>query len=158
MEKVKIDLSIERRHYYDDEIVGSNCPECDGLLIARNATVMLYVVSKNDEAPFMTNAVGSAFCYDCPVVVFEREMVVEAATLAIRGEVEGYGIAGIIDLDAIPKEKANMELGTDENPVPLVGFLPDRKQQPVIVGAKTGRNAPCPCGSGKKYKRCCAKK
>ena len=24
--------------------------------------------------------------------------------------------------------------------------------------AKTGRNAPCPCGSGKKYKKCCMKK
>ncbi len=23
---------------------------------------------------------------------------------------------------------------------------------------KTGRNAPCPCGSGRKYKRCCAKR
>jgi preprotein translocase subunit SecA len=23
-------------------------------------------------------------------------------------------------------------------------------------GEKIGRNAPCPCGSGKKYKRCCA--
>jgi preprotein translocase subunit SecA len=22
-------------------------------------------------------------------------------------------------------------------------------------GAKVGRNAPCPCGSGKKYKKCC---
>ena len=24
--------------------------------------------------------------------------------------------------------------------------------------AKIGRNAPCPCGSGKKYKKCCLKK
>ena len=24
--------------------------------------------------------------------------------------------------------------------------------------AAIGRNAPCPCGSGKKYKRCCANK
>ena len=24
--------------------------------------------------------------------------------------------------------------------------------------AQTGRNAPCPCGSGKKYKRCCLEK
>ncbi len=23
---------------------------------------------------------------------------------------------------------------------------------------KTGRNAPCPCGSGKKYKKCCLNK
>jgi preprotein translocase subunit SecA len=27
--------------------------------------------------------------------------------------------------------------------------------QPVHRGKKTGRNDPCPCGSGKKYKKCC---
>ncbi|MCO4764592.1 MAG: SEC-C domain-containing protein [Myxococcales bacterium] len=27
--------------------------------------------------------------------------------------------------------------------------------QPVRNEPKIGRNAPCPCGSGKKYKRCC---
>jgi len=29
------------------------------------------------------------------------------------------------------------------------------KQEPVKVGPKVGRNDPCPCGSGKKYKKCC---
>ena len=29
------------------------------------------------------------------------------------------------------------------------------KREPVTVGKKIGRNEPCPCGSGKKYKRCC---
>jgi preprotein translocase subunit SecA len=28
------------------------------------------------------------------------------------------------------------------------------KPQPVHVGEKVGRNDPCPCGSGKKYKNC----
>ena len=28
------------------------------------------------------------------------------------------------------------------------------KQQPIVVGPKTGRNDPCPCGSGKKFKHC----
>jgi preprotein translocase subunit SecA len=28
------------------------------------------------------------------------------------------------------------------------------KQEPVKVGPKIGRNDPCPCGSGKKYKQC----
>ncbi|MFQ5707404.1 MAG: preprotein translocase subunit SecA [bacterium] len=28
------------------------------------------------------------------------------------------------------------------------------KKQPVVVGEKIGRNEPCPCGSGKKYKKC----
>ena len=30
----------------------------------------------------------------------------------------------------------------------------DTKQMPVKVGPKVGRNDPCPCGSGKKYKNC----
>lgn len=29
------------------------------------------------------------------------------------------------------------------------------KQQPVKKAKKVGRNDPCPCGSGKKYKKCC---
>lgn len=28
-------------------------------------------------------------------------------------------------------------------------------QQPITKGKKVGRNDPCPCGSGKKYKKCC---
>ncbi len=31
---------------------------------------------------------------------------------------------------------------------------PHVKKQPVVVGPKVGRNDPCPCGSGKKYKKC----
>ncbi len=27
--------------------------------------------------------------------------------------------------------------------------------QPMVKGKKVGRNEPCPCGSGKKYKKCC---
>ena len=32
------------------------------------------------------------------------------------------------------------------------------KKQPVVKKAKVGRNDPCPCGSGKKYKNCCLDK
>jgi preprotein translocase subunit SecA len=31
------------------------------------------------------------------------------------------------------------------------------KAKPVRAGPKVGRNDPCPCGSGKKYKHCCGK-
>ena len=30
-----------------------------------------------------------------------------------------------------------------------------REFQPYIAPPKTGRNEPCPCGSGKKFKKCC---
>lgn len=37
-------------------------------------------------------------------------------------------------------------------------FWKSRRGQPseaIRTGTKTGRNEPCPCGSGKKYKKCC---
>ena len=33
----------------------------------------------------------------------------------------------------------------------------DEPKQPVVKETKVGRNDPCPCGSGKKYKNCCGK-
>ncbi|MCK5517119.1 MAG: SEC-C domain-containing protein, partial [Desulfobulbaceae bacterium] len=34
----------------------------------------------------------------------------------------------------------------------------EKPLQPIKrEGEKIGRNAPCPCGSGKKYKKCCGK-
>ena len=31
------------------------------------------------------------------------------------------------------------------------------KLEPIVVEKKVGRNEPCPCGSKKKYKKCCGK-
>ncbi|MCD6419007.1 SEC-C domain-containing protein [bacterium] len=59
----------------------------------------------------------------------------------------------------------------DGTPVPAVGpgFSPPpgnkspqtnvpQKRKPIRrKGKKIGRNDPCPCGSGKKYKNCCGK-
>jgi hypothetical protein len=36
-------------------------------------------------------------------------------------------------------------------------YLEQKKSGTVIVGKKVGRNEPCPCGSGKKYKFCCGR-
>ena len=65
-------------------------------------------------------------------------------------------------LSAVPKEKPMQRVQvvkpTDE------GFMKfgakERKpvktvKQPIRVEQKVGRNEPCPCGSGKKYKKCC---
>ena len=33
--------------------------------------------------------------------------------------------------------------------------MPAHTTSPNIMTKKIGRNDPCPCGSGKKYKKCC---
>jgi len=36
-------------------------------------------------------------------------------------------------------------------------YLEQKKSGTVVVGKKVGRNDPCPCGRGKKYKFCCGR-
>ncbi len=52
--------------------------------------------------------------------------------------------------------KYRIELDPDksENVFDLTRLLNPPK--PRIVDKKVGRNEPCPCGSGKKYKNCCS--
>ncbi len=156
--KKKIDLSIRRRRYYSIECETMLCPECNSELIDEGCTILLEVKSNTDEGEFMTNLNGSHFCANCPVVVFDKEKVEQAARLGIKGEKNiQYLIAGIVDLNSIPKEKKHLEIGTDENPVPLIEFLPNLNSPTVLKDKKVGRNEPCPCGSGKKYKKCCGR-
>lgn len=36
-------------------------------------------------------------------------------------------------------------------------YKEQKKSGTIVKGAKIGRNDPCPCGSGKKYKHCCGR-
>ena len=39
----------------------------------------------------------------------------------------------------------------------MVAIMAGAKDKPQVKRAKIGRNDPCPCGSGKKYKNCCGR-
>jgi preprotein translocase subunit SecA len=54
-------------------------------------------------------------------------------------------------LQAIHQEAAGMGYSTTNQAEEVA----PGKSKPVKVGQKVGRNDPCPCGSGKKYKKCC---
>ena len=54
-----------------------------------------------------------------------------------------------------PVQRQAARLNARLNSRPTVNNGPT--QQPVKVGKKIGRNDPCPCGSGKKYKNCCGR-
>jgi SEC-C motif len=43
-------------------------------------------------------------------------------------------------------------------PTKIPSAVPPSRLRPVTVDQKAGRNDPCPCGSGKKYKKCCMDK
>jgi len=89
-----------------------------------------------------------------PVVEYKREgyEMFEAMINAIREEtVRRLFLVHLRTNEEIRREKVakvTFEGGAD-NTV---------KRQPVFKKAKVGRNDPCPCGSGKKYKNCCLDK
>ena len=47
----------------------------------------------------------------------------------------------------IERERAAVEVSTNVQD----------EQTTVVKGKQVGRNDPCPCGSGKKYKKCCGR-
>ena len=49
--------------------------------------------------------------------------------------------------------KENEFIDNEEN----IGDYTDVTDEPYVASPKIGRNDPCPCGSGKKYKKCCLK-
>ncbi len=151
-----IDLSRPRRKYLSKMSTQTSCPECGALLVKENCTILLEVKSETDKAQFMTNRNGSHFCKNCPVVVFDIDQIEETVKIGIRGTRNlHYHLAGIVDLKSIPDDKKHLEIGCDENPVPLVDFLPDLNTTTLVKDKFPRRNEPCPCGSGKKYKKCC---
>jgi preprotein translocase subunit SecA len=68
---------------------------------------------------------------------------------------DSYGVGAS---PAAQEVRAEMATATQEPPVEHPReAAPERVKQIVNEGPKVGRNDPCPCGSGKKYKQCCGK-
>ena len=104
-----------------------------------------------------------------PLMRSKRHGVLLLPILALCGDENGESILGsVLELDPDAEDQAMAEAAE---------FIPTcvsqiaaywRKRRPLSAGAgpvasarlkpnKTGRNDPCPCGSGRKYKVCCGR-
>ncbi len=62
---------------------------------------------------------------------------------------------GRMDIQEMRRALRDADLPSEELRMNMLKQLDEIEAQPVAE--KIGRNAPCPCGSGKKYKHCCGK-
>ncbi|SFV55469.1 hypothetical protein MNB_SV-9-1605 [hydrothermal vent metagenome] len=82
-------------------------------------------------------------------VVAKEEVVEKAPEPIIKKEEEVI----VIETDELIKEAINEMHDKDDNkPAVKKGRAPVKEP---VKHIKVGRNEPCPCGSGKKYKKCC---
>ena len=88
-----------------------------------------------------------------PVLAFREEgsdMFEEMITNIREGTVQFV-------LCAVLKSEEDVKREQKMKPTETSGGDGSEKNRPVKKGEKIGRNDPCPCGSGLKYKKCCGK-
>ena len=90
-----------------------------------------------------------------PVIAYKEEgyEMFQAMVTAIREEtVRRAFLVRLAPKQEVKREKVAQETGT------AAASKSEVKPQPVRKDKKAGPNDPCPCGSGKKYKKCCMRK
>ena len=94
-----------------------------------------------------------AYGQNDPVVAYKKEgyEMFESMIAAIQAEtIRRIFLARVqVGATTVKRERVAKVIGESAGSDGTV------KKQPVKKGQKVGRNDPCPCGSGKKYKKCC---
>ena len=65
--------------------------------------------------------------------------------------------SGKLNVDDMREQIDQMNFLSDDCRMGLLSQLADMEWQSPVLRGPVGRNDPCPCGSGKKYKNCCGK-
>ena len=94
-----------------------------------------------------------AYGQNDPVVAYKKEgyEMFESMIAAIQAETIRRIFLARVQVGAPTVKRERVAKVTGES----AGSDGTVKKQPVKKGQKVGRNDPCPCGSGKKYKKCC---
>ena len=155
--------------YWSESLGGNSeiCPKCKTVLKNEYQTYLVFVKIKKEIDPHITGNKGGYFCPNCSVVVLDNDTFNKAMKSAVfihNPNINSlkFAVSGIVDYDAIPEDKKDKELGTKDNPVPIINLENCSKKNAANTensysSRKVGRNNPCPCGLGKKYKKCCGK-
>ncbi|MCL1885423.1 MAG: preprotein translocase subunit SecA [Dehalococcoidia bacterium] len=90
-----------------------------------------------------------------PLVAYKRQSSVMFDELreAIRNDLAHVIFRVSIAKPGVPNQAATAP-NQPSSPMTKIVGKPNDKKTPLPLGQKPGRNDPCPCGSGKKYKHC----
>lgn len=92
-----------------------------------------------------------------PLLIYKKEGFEMFNEMISRVKEEALGILFRVQI-AEPEKITDLRQSKEQQLVFSGGDESETKKAPVKRSEKKiGRNAPCPCGSGKKYKKCCGK-
>ena len=145
-----------------------------GQMRAVEKTIMLQIIdmtwmSHLDEIDYLREGIGlRGYGQRDPLVEYKREAFGMFSHLMenVRSQIVHtiFKINVVASQPAVQTKQENLQFKGAAEEVEQFGAAKEQagdKQQepskPLINKDKVGRNEPCPCGSGKKYKKCCGK-
>lgn len=145
----------EENYKQREEAIGSE------LMRELENLVMLKVVDNHwmehlDAMDMLREGVGlRAYGQKDPLVEYKFEAydMFEAMNEAIQDDVVRY----IYHVNVITQPQVDDRLEKASTNNPNVDGTDENQKLPAESSEEVGRNEPCPCGSGKKYKNCCGK-
>ena len=117
--------------------------------------VTVYVMDKPENGA-MTDSEAFAFSVLISFALEKSENIPEELSFLLKKrpkDIEKLISDCAYEIDSFWRKREELHYEDDDG-----DYLDDFHDEPVIrEQPKTGRNDPCPCGSGKKYKKCCGK-
>ena len=143
-----------------EEAIGADSMRLAERLLLLRAIDSYWVQHLRDMEDLRTGVGLHAYGQRDPLVIYRnrgREMFIE-----MQNRIQ-HDVARTIFRVSVETEPSAAQLngsrhrrGAAANPIQAANAY-NRNARPPAGAAKVGRNSPCPCGSGRKYKRCCAK-
>ncbi len=149
------DLAVETYERKEADVTPAVMRELERVVMLR--VVDEYWMDNIDAMDDLKQGIGlRAYGQHDPVIAYKEEgyEMFQAMVNAIREEtVRRMFLVQLRPTQEVKRQKVAKEVGTNAPADKAV------KKQPVRNAAKKiGPNDPCPCGSGKKYKKCCMQK
>lgn len=133
----KFAASTPRKMFWSDNVPNKlRCPFCKSKLESEYHTYVMAVRSNIGDDPFIIGNDFGRFCSNCPIVVLDRQgfnqEIAHISDLDDYRDVSSIRVAvlGIVDVEAIPPEKAHLSIGDENNPIPLVKFVESIERTP----------------------------
>ena len=148
------DLAVKTYEAKEAEVTPATMRELERVIMLR--VVDEYWMENIDAMDDLKQGIGlRAYAQHDPVVAYKEEgyEMFSAMISAIREEtIRRLFLVRLKPTQEVKRERVAKETGT------AAAVNAEVKKQPVKKANKIGPNDPCPCGSGKKYKKCCLQK
>lgn len=145
---------IEKGYESQKEKIGDQMPEFERMILLRS--IDTHWTDHIDTMDQLRQGIHlRSYAQQNPLRDYQNEghELFDLMMQAIEEDTSKYILKSVIQVDEQVEREKTTDFGKAQH-VSAEDSKEKAKKQPIVKGEKIGRNDPCPCGSGKKYKNC----